>query len=73
MTIPVVLSLMPMKRPSESFYHESRKSGIRSTVVSEEAGKIDFGSNEVVWAVDPLDGTMNYAKRIPYFAVSIGA
>ena len=49
-----------------------RKSGIRSTVVSEEAGKIDLGSNEVVWAVDPLDGTMNYAKRIPYFAVSIG-
>ena len=50
-----------------------RKSGIRSTVVSEEAGKIDFGSDELVWAVDPLDGTLNYAKRIPYFAVSIGA
>ncbi len=49
-----------------------RKSGIRSTVVSEEAGKIDLGSKDVVWAVDPLDGTMNYAKRIPYFAVSIG-
>jgi len=26
-----------------------------------------------VWAVDPLDGTLNYAKRIPYFGVSIGA
>ena len=49
-----------------------KKSRIRSTVVSEEAGKLDFGSSEVVWAVDPLDGTMNYAKRIPYFAVSIG-
>jgi len=50
-----------------------RKSGIRSTVVSEEAGTIAFGSDEVIWAVDPLDGTLNYAKRIPYFAVSIGA
>jgi len=49
-----------------------RKSGIRSTVISEETGKVDFGSKEVLWAVDPLDGTMNYAKRIPYFAVSIG-
>lgn len=49
-----------------------RKSGIRSTVVSEEAGEVDFGSKDVLWAVDPLDGTMNYAKRIPYFAVSIG-
>jgi len=50
-----------------------KKSGIRSTVISEEAGEIDFGSDEVVWAVDPLDGTLNYAKRIPYFGVSIGA
>jgi len=49
-----------------------KNSGIPSTVVSEEAGRVDFGSKEVVWAVDPLDGTMNYAKRIPYFAVSIG-
>jgi len=32
-----------------------------------------LGSREVVWAVDPLDGTLNYAKRIPHFAVSIGA
>jgi myo-inositol-1(or 4)-monophosphatase len=49
-----------------------RKSGIRSTVVSEEAGKVNLGSDEIVWAVDPLDGTLNYAKRIAYFAVSIG-
>jgi myo-inositol-1(or 4)-monophosphatase len=50
-----------------------RKSEIPCTVVSEEAGRIDFGSNEVVWAVEQLDGTMNYANRIPHFAVSIGA
>ena len=49
-----------------------KKSGIRSIVISEESGKIDFGSNDIVWAVDPLDGTLNYAKRVPYFAVSIG-
>lgn len=49
-----------------------RKSGIKSTVKSEEAGTIDYGSRDIIWAVDPLDGTLNYVKRIPYFAVSIG-
>jgi myo-inositol-1(or 4)-monophosphatase len=60
------------ERAERAILSRIRKSGIRSTVVSEEAGKIDFGSDELVWAVDPLDGTLNYAKRIPYFAVSIG-
>jgi len=49
-----------------------RRSGIKSTVVSEEKGRVDYGSEEIVWAVDPLDGTLNFAKHIPYFAVSIG-
>ena len=49
-----------------------KRSGIKSTVSSEEAGTIDLGSREFLWAVDPLDGTLNYAKRIPHFAVSIG-
>ncbi len=49
-----------------------RRSGVESTVVSEEAGRVQFGSGNVTWAVDPLDGTLNFAKRIPHFAVSIG-
>lgn len=49
-----------------------RCSGIKSTVNSEEAGNVNFGSDEVIWAVDPLDGTFNFAKGIPHFAVSIG-
>jgi len=52
---------------------EIRASGIRSMVVSEEGGKINYGDRRVIWAVDPLDGTLNFAKRIPHFAVSIGA
>jgi myo-inositol-1(or 4)-monophosphatase len=50
-----------------------RRSRIKSTVNSEEAGTLNYGSRDVVWAVDPLDGTLNFVKRIPYFAVSIGA
>ncbi len=49
-----------------------RASGIKSTVTSEEAGTLSLGSRDIVWTVDPLDGTFNFAKRIPYFAVSIG-
>jgi myo-inositol-1(or 4)-monophosphatase len=29
------------------------------------------GENEVVWVIDPLDGTSNYMHGIPHFAVSI--
>jgi myo-inositol-1(or 4)-monophosphatase len=49
-----------------------RRSGIKSTVVSEESGRVNYGGREIVWAVDPLDGTLNFAKHIPHFAVSIG-
>ncbi len=49
-----------------------RRSGIKCTVTSEEAGTLSYGSPDIVWALDPLDGTLNYVKRIPQFAVSIG-
>jgi myo-inositol-1(or 4)-monophosphatase len=49
-----------------------RRSRVKCSVDCEESGKLDFGSRDLVWAIDPLDGTLNYAKRIPYFAVSIG-
>jgi myo-inositol-1(or 4)-monophosphatase len=49
-----------------------KRSRIKSTVISEEAGTVSYGARDIVWALDPLDGTLNYVKRIPYFAVSIG-
>jgi myo-inositol-1(or 4)-monophosphatase len=49
-----------------------KRSRMKCTVNSEEAGVLNFGSNKILWAVDPLDGTLNFAKRIPHFAVSIG-
>ncbi|WP_299689285.1 inositol monophosphatase family protein [Hydrocarboniphaga sp.] len=39
-------------------------------ILGEEGGKI--GENEVVWIIDPLDGTTNFLHRLPHFAVSIG-
>jgi myo-inositol-1(or 4)-monophosphatase len=40
-------------------------------VLSEEAGGSGISSG-YTWVVDPLDGTTNYAHRIPFFSVSIG-
>jgi myo-inositol-1(or 4)-monophosphatase len=43
------------------------------TLVSEEIGefKIGHGPSEVVFVVDPLDGTVNALKKIPAYAISI--
>ncbi len=45
------------------------------TIISEEAGGSAVSSKPgsgYTWIVDPLDGTTNYAHRVPVFAVSIG-
>lgn len=40
-------------------------------ILTEETGSI-AGTNEDLWFIDPLDGTVNYAHHIPIFCVSIG-
>jgi myo-inositol-1(or 4)-monophosphatase len=40
-------------------------------ILSEEAGGDGIGDG-YTWVVDPLDGTTNYAHRLPIFSVSIG-
>ena len=39
-------------------------------ILSEETGIIQ-GSDQHIWYIDPLDGTVNYAHHIPIFCVSI--
>src|SRR5690348_4273639 len=41
-------------------------------IISEESGA-SGEERGVVWHVDPLDGTTNYAHRVPHFCVSIAA
>jgi myo-inositol-1(or 4)-monophosphatase len=46
------------------------------TVLAEESGEQRLGEGPdtgVRWAVDPLDGTVNYLYGIPHYAVSIAA
>ncbi|WP_016952094.1 inositol monophosphatase family protein [Anabaena sp. PCC 7108] len=42
------------------------------SILAEESGKLGNQENEYLWAIDPLDGTTNYAHQYPCFAVSIG-
>ena len=39
-------------------------------VIAEETGEVE-GDCECAWFIDPLDGTVNYAHGVPFFAVSI--
>lgn len=41
------------------------------SIVAEESGAIEGKDNDVQWIIDPLDGTANFVKGLPHFAVSI--
>lgn len=41
--------------------------------LAEEEGVSDAPSDQILWIIDPLDGTVNFAHHIPFFAVSIAA
>lgn len=41
-------------------------------ILAEESGQLGDGGNECLWAIDPLDGTTNYAHGYPIAAVSVG-
>ncbi len=40
-------------------------------IIAEEGGLIEGKDKEVQWIIDPLDGTTNFVKGFPHFAVSI--
>jgi len=42
----------------------------KSTIITEETGPY-HGSSNLVWHIDPLDGTTNYAHGFPWFCISI--
>ncbi|MCX7879804.1 MAG: inositol monophosphatase [Ignavibacteria bacterium] len=43
-----------------------------TSFLAEESGSSNFfDKNELVWIIDPLDGTVNYAHNLPIFSISI--
>ena len=49
-----------------------RKQVPHSSFLAEESGITGSRTEPLVWVIDPLDGTVNFAHKIPVFAVSIG-
>lgn len=40
-------------------------------IIAEESGSLMQQNGQVTWIIDPLDGTVNFAHKIPFFSVSI--
>ncbi|HEY6761405.1 MAG TPA: inositol monophosphatase family protein [Baekduia sp.] len=45
--------------------------GARFTVVSEERGTVDFGGDDILVVVDPIDGSLNAKRGLPHHALSV--
>lgn len=56
----MIISLISRKYPDHSF-------------LAEESGSSSAPSGPVLWIIDPLDGTANFARSIPFFSISIAA
>lgn len=41
-------------------------------IIGEEFGSQKFSKNDMVWAIDPVDGTTNYIQGLPICCISIG-
>lgn len=48
-----------------------KKSYPEHTIIAEESGALEGENSDVQWIIDPLDGTTNFIKSLPHFAVSI--
>jgi myo-inositol-1(or 4)-monophosphatase len=45
--------------------------GLRFSAFSEERGEINFGSDQPIVIIDPIDGSLNAKRGIPHHALSI--
>lgn len=55
----MILKFLKMQAPEASF-------------LAEESGSSGAPFSDLLWIVDPLDGTVNFAHSIPIFSISIG-
>ncbi|MDX2234696.1 MAG: inositol monophosphatase family protein [Hyphomonadaceae bacterium] len=58
-------------RGAEALIVAALQAGSPYPILSEEIGWVGGADRDVVWAVDPLDGSVNYAQGFPHWAVSI--
>ncbi len=55
----------------EAIIETIRKSYPAHSIVGEETGVSEGSDSDFQWIIDPIDGTTNFVKGIPHFAVSI--
>jgi myo-inositol-1(or 4)-monophosphatase len=58
-------------RHAEALIIETLRAETPYRILSEEVGWVDGSDGDAIWAVDPLDGSVNYAQGFPHWAVSI--
>lgn len=51
--------------------HELSHAHPEYSFICEESGFIEKESKDSIWIVDPIDGTSNFMRGIPYFAINI--
>ncbi|MCL1048325.1 inositol-1-monophosphatase [Shewanella abyssi] len=59
------------KEAEAAITYQIRKAYPDHTIIGEESGENKGANKDYVWIVDPLDGTNNFVRGIPHFAVSI--
>lgn len=59
-------------RAEERLIKELMKARPSFSFLCEESGKITRDDPNSVWIIDPIDGTTNFMRGIPYFAINIG-
>lgn len=59
------------KEAEAAIIYQIRKSYPDHNIVGEENGENRGTNKDYLWIVDPLDGTNNFVKGLPHFAVSI--
>ena len=59
------------KKAEDFIVGKIKQSFPEHTIIAEESGKTQ-GNKGKNWYIDPVDGTSNYARGLPFFSVSIG-
>ena len=60
------------KRTEKIIINELQRAHPEYGIVTEESGIINKSNTQNRWIIDPIDGTFNFLKGIPQFAISIG-
>lgn len=59
------------KKSEERIVYELSKSRPEFSLLCEESGFIERENKTTYWVIDPIDGTTNFMRGIPYFAINI--